>query len=262
MQLHWTPSPVVSALYACWLLERQQSVHDPHLRTQLGEIPAAIARQLAWPELLSRVAEDWPAAEADADSLTESVTEAHRAYLQLYPDLQQQLVWRTGPLREQWEARGPGLMRRISHLSNASLPSDIVPEVLLVQPTVGGAGCLLVDDRRLLFEAMLANPLPELPEVLRLAWLLCQLLTRHRSPIAPPVASLAWIPAVLEAGQEVELCRCDEASLQSAIRHWPAPAPLHPGVRPGGDWLQRWQRYRQQSSSATWPEWLDLPGAD
>ncbi len=258
MQLQWTPSPLVSALYASWLLERQQLVHDPHLPSQLGETPAAIARHTAWPELLSRVAAGRVPDAAGGETVAELVAEASRAYLQLYPDLNQQLTWRTGPLREQWEARGPGLMRLISRFSNTPLQSDIVPEVVLVQPTVGGAGCLLIDDRRLLFEAMLANPISELPEVLRLAWLLCQLCMRQLSQVAPPTASLAWIPAVLEAGQEVELCRCDAASWQLAIRHWPSPAPLHPDVGPDSDWLRLWQRYRQQPSPATWPDWLVL----
>lgn len=265
MQLQWTPSPIVSALYASWLLERQQSVHDPHLPTQLDGLPAAIARHTAWPELLTRVAAGRsPAescAEVDAAAVTDLVAEASRTYLQFYPDLHQQLTWRTGPLREQWEARGPGLMRLISRISHTPLQSDLVPEVVLVQPTVGGGGCLLVDDRRLLFEAMLANPLPELPEVLRLAWLLCQLLTRKESPLTPAIAALAWMPPVLEAGGQVELCRSDEASLQAAIRHWPSPAPLQPEIRRVRDWLPCWLQYRQQPTAVAWPQWLVLQGA-
>ncbi|MEM6799582.1 MAG: hypothetical protein AAF589_08710, partial [Planctomycetota bacterium] len=78
---------------------------------------------------------------------------------------------RTGPLRGQWEARGPGLMRLIGQLA-PPVAANETNRVSLVTPVVGGHGDVL--EGRVTIEAVLANPHAELPEALRLAWLLAR----------------------------------------------------------------------------------------
>ena len=73
----------------------------------------------------------------------------------------------------------------------------------------------------MVIEAVLANPRFELPEVVRLGWLLAMLnfdLARYRDPLsdAERVLPLAMIPPVLAAAAEVELTRFDPATLR-----WP-----------------------------------------
>ena len=76
-------------------------------------------------------------------------------------------------------------------------------------------------------EAVLANPHAELPEVVRLAWLLSQLhldLPIHGERIErrrlPHVARLATLPGILEAAHYVELVQEPAALLPFALSAW------------------------------------------
>ena len=77
-------------------------------------------------------------------------------------------------LREQWEARGPGLLRAVGLRTEESLVADEA-QVIVVQPALGGGGQAHLSANAVRIEAVLANPHAELPEVVRLAWLLAQL---------------------------------------------------------------------------------------
>ena len=48
-------------------------------------------------------------------------------------------------------------------------------DVILVHPVLGGGGWAYPPYNAVCFEAVLANPIAELPEVVRLGWLLAQL---------------------------------------------------------------------------------------
>ena len=106
--------------------------------------------------------------------LTGNIADLEAAWLREQPALVEELAVRGRPLREQWEARGPGLLRAITKLTvkNFIAPSA---EVVLVSPLVGGHGRAHLPSNRVTFEAVLTNPHPELPEILRLGWLLSQL---------------------------------------------------------------------------------------
>jgi hypothetical protein len=146
-----------------------------------------------------------------------------------HPDALAELELRSGPLREQWEARGPGLMARLRSLVGwDSLPESA--DVILVQPVVGGGGTAHIAYNRVSFEAVLANPVAELPEVIRLGWLLGQLqldlpevqgqLSRQR---LLAVGELATIPAILAAAHDVELTGPVAAVLSQALDTWRLP---------------------------------------
>lgn len=142
-----------------------------------------------------------------------------------------ELQTRSQPLRQQWEAYGPGLMRLIEDRTIAELIVDSA-KVILVQPIFGGAGKAHLLLNAIHLEALLANPRDELPEVLRMAWLLSQLnndLPVHSDSIPrnrlSRISGLAMLPATLIAAEELGLSRFDQQTLRLAIQHWQIATP-------------------------------------
>lgn len=151
----------------------------------------------------------------------------------------EELRLRAGPLRGQWDARGPGLLREFGRLTEPAVAAPPAT-IELVVPVVGGYGCVFGGARVVTFEAVLANPHDALPEVLRLAWLLARL-----SPagcLSEGVSSAAaLLPAVLAAGEQLELTTLDTPTLELAAREWLAaenPLTTAAALMP---W---WQAYR------------------
>lgn len=131
------------------------------------------------------------------------------------------LQLRLRPLREHWEARGPGLLSRVQQTYPwIELPSQIT--ITLIDPQRGGGGRVL-GSNHIEFEAVLFNPMPQLPEVVRLAWLwgCCDATTRDG-------LSASLIPVVLEAAQHVELASFDEVTTKLAIENWLDQSNLTP----------------------------------
>lgn len=164
------------------------------------------------------------------DSLTrklaETVLPAHEAFFQRLSQADQELSVRVGPLREQWEARGPGVLYMVANLTTAHvLPSRA--EVTVILPLMGGGGAAFPVYNLACIEGVLANPRPELPEIVRLGWLIAQLNaempafegTRTR-PRTIALMRLALVPIVLAAAEEVELVRCDSPTLAAALEYW------------------------------------------
>ncbi len=151
-------------------------------------------------------------------------------FLQVHPRALEELQLRSDPLRQQWDARGPGLMARLRSFLG---PEPLVEsaDVILVQPVMGGGGEAFVPYNRVSFEAVLANPVDELPEVIRLGWLLAQLqldlptiqgqLSRQRTL---EVGAWAAVPAILAAAHDVELSGPVEIALPKALAAWRLPA--------------------------------------
>jgi hypothetical protein len=148
------------------------------------------------------------------------------AYREIHSKLDFELENRILPIQQQWEARGPGLwfhLRR--HMPEEMLVDQA--DVILVHPVSGGGGRphLLYNSVRL--EAVLYHPHPELPETVRLAWLLAQLQmdlpiiseTVHRDRLEL-IAGLALLPPILEAAHQVELVAPPETSLPRALKLW------------------------------------------
>ncbi len=124
-------------------------------------------------------------------------------------------------------------------------------DVILVQPALGGAGAAHWLYNSVRIEAVLANPIAELPEVVRLGWLLAQLhldLPKFQGNLRLDrlleIGPLAMIPPMLAAAQEVELARMDEPTLALALTAWNA-APIEPGKL-----LEWWDTY--QSTNPPW----------
>lgn len=125
----------------------------------------------------------------------------------------EEITLRIRPLREHWEARGPGLLGRLGTLLPwLDIPNEVT--VHLVQPKVGGAG-RVISRGELEFEAVLANAWPMLPEVVRLGWLVaCSAFEANEQE------SLALIPPTIEAAEHVELARLDPTTVECAVKQW------------------------------------------
>jgi hypothetical protein len=157
-----------------------------------------------------------------------------------------ELTLRSGPLRAAWEARGPGLWHSLQNVLQDNLRS-LSASVILVRPALGGGGEVFAEHSAISFEAMLANPHPALPEVVRLAWLLAQICIgssideRHN-------AAPALVPATLAAAEEVELARCDSPTVAAALHAWhlvddqDASSPLAEEI---------WNQWQARRSSGT-----------
>ncbi|MDX1963637.1 MAG: hypothetical protein SFX18_10815 [Pirellulales bacterium] len=161
---------------------------------------------------------------------TQELSAVTRGYNAAYPQLAAELPLRVLPIREIWEAIGPGLLRTVGGLAD---PRLIPPtcKVLVVQPVSGGGGRAYPMANAVVWEGMLANPLPKLPEVTRLLWLALQLnldlpLLAGDLPPARANAVGAWalVPVALAVAAELEQAECTAESVELAARHWLPPA--------------------------------------
>jgi len=161
--------------------------------------------------------------------LADSMRELERLLDQKLPDLEDQLRLRSTPISEHWQARGPGLLKRIFQLTDPALE---VPQadVLAVYPVHGGDGIAHLSHNSVLIEVVLTNSNPDLPEPMRLAWLISQLnndLPMFSDSIPPRrlamLVALAMIPPTLVGAQAVQWARYDSKTLQAAIRQWVRP---------------------------------------
>lgn len=193
--------------------------------------------------------------ESQRQRLAAAIAAGEARVLQAMPDLVNQLTTRGGPLRQHWEARGPGMLNFLERITEPKLLVDRA-DVILVHPVLGGGGGahLLYNTARI--EALVANPHESLPETVRLAWLLAQLhadLPAYAEGISgdrlPAVAELAMVCPILTAAEQVELARFDDVTLALALRAWPAHSSDHPQIL---DVVQRWWETCRASRPA-WP---------
>jgi hypothetical protein len=190
--------------------------------------------------------------ETSINRVAGAIADVEAALRRHRPEIVEELAVRGGPLREQWDARGPGMLVELARLTDEAIVPEAA-EVALVTPYAGGHGMAHPAQNRITFEAVLVNPMPELPETVRLAWLVIQLnsdlprfaeaLPPRRSAAAYRVATLA--PAIA-AAEAVELAHCDEAAFEAAIDAWRLRDAL-----PADAASRIWQ---------WWQTWLDASG--
>ena len=174
------------------------------------------------------------------------------------PDVLAELEARGQPLRQQWEARGPGLLAALARL----LEPDVIPvqaKVILIHPLFGGDGRAYIPYNSVRCEAILADPDPRLPEILRLAWLIAQLncdLAKFQGNLRRDevlrAAALAMIPVVLAGAEELEIVQSSPATLKLAIEAWRIPNLTNASSAEGvvSALLQWWETY--QTSRPAW----------
>lgn len=272
MELNWSTSENLSALHAAWCV-----AHFPECRSRLSADFCAAAEALLafqqshvplaprfWDQLLSLAAtNDVPNELAERlisrlglgsssaqGEIMLILRDCKRSFSQHFPSFQRDAGLRAGPLQQQWQAHGPGLLVLIDrHIREPLLVERAA--VVLVQPVLGGAGYAHLTTNRVHLESLLTNPDHEITETLRLAWLLSQLDLER--PIFSESLNLsrlqqltgfATLPATLLAGQELGLCEYTSDSLQRAMELWrvaemhaASPEELAPIV---GSW---WETY-------------------
>lgn len=281
MEIRWKPHALASFLHAADAMGRGVPLADSRLAEALrtpaeflaGEIAAAgLPAARFWRQLLALSAEiqgtrmltETAVAktigragrfEAVVSALAAAIAAIEAAGRAALPDLTEELELRERPLREQWEARGPGLLFQLANLTDERL----LPEsctVVLVHPALGGAGEAHLTANQVRIEAVLANPHAELPEVVRLGWLIGQL--QLDLPIfseqihpdrLPHIARLALLPPILTAAETVELAAFNPHTLQLAVNAWRLTVPAD--LEPVQLLMQWWQTC--QETQAPWP---------
>jgi len=273
LEINWRPSAAVSALHAAEAVGRKQPIVDARLEEAIAEPAMQLAAAIESANLPA--ARFWghmiPLAAGTADrrhvvetAITKTVGRGARFEATLgnieacvagvdtavrgaLPHLTEELALRERPIREQWEARGEGMLREIGRLTEPAL----IPErcdVLLVHPALGGGGDAHLAYNSVRLEAVLANPVAELPEVVRLAWLIAQLnqdLPVHSEEIhadrLPHIARFAMLIPALIAAESVELVRFAPEEVSRAIAAWRLSVPAGvDGTALVQDW---WQTY-------------------
>jgi hypothetical protein len=153
-------------------------------------------------------------------------------YLLHVPPLTENLTLRSGPLRDAWDARGPGMLGGITRETHERL-IGLKADCLLVLPVAGGGGYPYLLYNSVRFEGMLANPHGELPEVVRLAWLLAQLncdlpMFAEQIPPShvPTIAAASMLLPTLAAAADVDLIRFSDELLVKAIEWWQVHSPV------------------------------------
>lgn len=171
------------------------------------------------------------------------------------PEIVEELAVRGGPLREQWDARGPGMLHTLRRLTDELIVPEAA-EIVLVAPFAGGHGSACRLQNRVVLEAVLVHPHPNLPEPVRIAWLLGQLnsdLPRFADVLPPPQGvrafQLAMLAPALAAGEAVELAECNEETLEAALDAWRLRENLPADV--GGRVWQWWSTWMDGASQ--WP---------
>lgn len=191
-------------------------------------LPLSVAfegsRELAERSLVKLTGRDYSA--ATHDQLANFIGAVKSVYLRERPGVLDELSSRSGPLREQWQACGPGVLVQVARRCPTEFLVDSA-DLALLQPVLGGAGTAHPLYNSASIEAVLTNPIADLPEVCRLAWLVAQLqLDRPDFQGDEPRERALWlgamglVPVVLSAAAEVELIRYDERLLGSALERW------------------------------------------
>ncbi|QEG39470.1 hypothetical protein [Roseimaritima ulvae] len=269
--IKWTFSAPGSILYAAGVVAQNQAVSDAAIDELLIQPVSDINSQLGmadldlgqfWSSLVASGFEngddvqrceaallDADCSPLSADTLARNIagklTDIRLAFNERFPKLAEQLPLRGGPLKTSWEERGPGLLVQITNRTHPGLLPKRA-SIQLVQPIRGGGGD--IDPRRLTLwvEAMLTNVDTNVPEVLRVAWLLARLGMAHGSgnrmvdpDHLPAIAAVALVPIVLSAGQELDLVPPGPLPIEAALKLWQqAPNPSTTAVL--NDWWQQW----------------------
>jgi len=279
-EVTWRAVPLVSHLHAAEAIARSRPLADQRLAAALAEPAALLAAEIRaanlpaerfWRTLIPQAANTSirrqlvetavlktagrsPRLESTVTTVSAALAAVETAGQAALPKFAEEMELRERPLREQWEARGPGLLTQIGLLTEPELIVESCP-ALLVYPALGGGGEAHLVANSVRIEAVLANPVVELPEVVRLAWLIAQLETNlpaysdaiHADRL-PHIARYAMLPAALAAAEYVELGRLSPETMQLAVRAWGLAVPS--GVDAAALIADWWQTYQ-----ATRPPW-------
>src|SRR5262245_27356006 len=146
IEVTWRPSAVASGLHAAEAMARKQPIADSRLAAALREPALQLANEIRaahlpsarfWGHLIplsatisgrkqlvetavTKTVGRGPRFEFVVSSLIACVAAVENAVKTALPNLNEELPMREGPLREQWEARGPGMLQHIGRLTDES----------------------------------------------------------------------------------------------------------------------------------------------
>jgi hypothetical protein len=256
-EIKWRASSSVSALYVAAALAHGEQLSDARLAEALAPLAETLEAALSaagfsddvfWryavplagatenaPELARQVfrqATSHDPAEQTVIGIAKAMQGLREAFDRARPDAVRELSLRTGPLRELWEARGPGLLAAIGRGTARELIVDQATVYAVPPISSHGGGEAYAAARAVAIEAVLANPHAALPEVARLGWLLARLGSEANGRglgIAPAklprLASLAMIAPTLAAAEFVELAAFDLSTMSLALHAWQGVKP-------------------------------------
>jgi len=277
--LRWIASAPVSCFHTAHALLQKRPLTDPQLAAALAppaeNVQAAIleegvAPEVFWNHLVPLAADAVSHQELARTVLTkvigharamprvtifrELLADLRKAFAAAVSESDEDLARMAQPLGQKWDYYGAGLLGPVVEQTE---PGILVEDatVVVVYPALGGDGGAHLTYNLAYIEAVPADPVAELPEVLRLAWLLSMLnldLPRYsenlRPSSLPTVAGLAMIPVILDAAGEVPLAVCDDQTIGLAVRSWLTP------VDKATQWttalIDWWETYRLRR-----PEW-------
>jgi hypothetical protein len=249
MKLNWQVHETATTLHVAAAIARGLPLSDPRIAdavaTPMKALPDAIRQfgvpdEVAWDALCTHACRYTDAAHLvhialpvteqredlrQQELIIALINEVGEGIRQVLPELKDELRHRSRPLHELWDARGPGFLRSLSSRTDRRL---VLPDanVVVVYPILGGDGAIAPEYCAVQIEALLTNTVPELPEVVRLGWLIGQLTCHHllkaiKATGQPRrVVALAMVPATLAAAEIVELVVCNAETVRQAIAAW------------------------------------------
>lgn len=267
IELRWLVSQSTCCLHTADLLRRGVSLADRRLADLLVEPTAGLVKEIDfsvlpeeryWRVLIALsvgVEDNRQLAEISLRKaiggervagliapLAGRITELEKAAQLGFGEMVEQTATRSEWLRGQWAMYGPSLLHQVGVESEPALLAERA-DVSVVWPSAGGGGGSHLEFNSVRIEAVEQDAEAQLPEWLRLAWLLSQLnadlpmygemIHRDRLPL---VAGLAMLPLCLNAAASLALevpweAPVDEKWIGRAIDAWQvaagAPAELN-----------------------------------
>jgi hypothetical protein len=188
------------------------------------------------------------------------LVDIRNAYLRVVPDLEKEIASGRQALQMRWNREGQSLLGGLEAWTE---PGILVDEaaVIPVYPALGGGGAAHLAYNSVRLEAVAADPCVDLPEVMRLTWLLSQLnldLPRYSENVRPNrlplVGGLAMIPVVLSVAAQAGATAM-ETRIAPAVEAWVGGEETAARVETLKEW---WDSYR-----ALRPSWATaLPALD
>ncbi|MAD79651.1 MAG: hypothetical protein QGG71_11520 [Pirellulaceae bacterium] len=251
MNLSWRVHETATVLHVAAAIARDLPLSDPRIAHALETLVKALQDEInqiripnedAWNALCAHACHladapqlvraalpitDQSEARRQQERMIQLITKLGEETRRVLPGLGDELRHRSRPLREQWDARGPGLLHSLRSTTDHRLYLAHA-SVFVVHPILGGNGAVDPVRAALRIEALLTNTVPGLPEVVRLGWLLGQLACHQmlNAPIGQPACQrncaveLAMVPATLAAAETVELAVCNAQTVRQAITAW------------------------------------------
>jgi len=252
INLQWIASLPTSAMHAADALRRGYALSDAEVAAAIAAPAEQLCRQLRresvpedefWEHVaalssdlinsrelsaiaLRKVLGGSPRVAVLVDSVGADLFAIVGAMREVRPGLVDQVALEAESLQNAWEAWGRRLLTRVSELTEPGLVAAEA-RVIVLPPLVGGAGHAHLSYNTVRIEAITPDPRPELPEVVRLAWLVSQLQTdlpMHSETIPkgrlPALAQAAMLPPALAAAQEAGLLCEGVAWVERAAEAW------------------------------------------